>query len=707
MQVRIRVEFMVDRERDKQDFNNEPDGAELLDVVEQIRTVPRIRPRPVFRFLMAFSCAFPNLGSRLVERRASRSGKRHTSHDVAWRKADWVSSTARVAVAVALIVVLAFGVFGILTVSARNSNPGDFLYSIKRFREEIELAFTWDPAKKAGKNLALAETRLSELDHLLREKKIDTETVAAIADDYSARTQEVEDLLKKDGKLQGAKNIASKLKVVRTTEKNIGERLAAAGPEVSLAPAIGAKVTVRDIGGQKPIAGADSASFEADHEGLASFNVDLGELAEARGLEASIELDGRTEVLPLYKESEPGGGEVTVKVSPDINSLPLGQPHVFEAMLESPDGSPVAGRTVRLKDAAGSSTINGENGDVTLVSDKRGVVSFTVTKTSLDKVSRIKGTLTNGTPTDLGELLVLGGFDGTDEARAPDDVTVFTTGPQSGPQNIKLSNGIVRVEVEGGTPGTVITGIHGVMKSESTGPLTDPSAGNEDATVNSSGPRLILQSPQSAGYEVSFEIPYGEAKLVKTYQVALRKGDAYAVVSCRVRMEGSPGASAPSNGSIDFSKLTIPAGSQVKVSGKEFTTKECVNPRQISFAYGIPTAIVKQNGTSSVMSCPIDSDIYPDFWIADESSISLSVSKTVALGQSTGDGLRVLLGIVDENGLEDIEDISLEGLGDISTYDEQEPAGAFLLLTEPVADELSDAPQEIKLRIFKKYENIL
>ena len=151
----------------------------------------------------------------------------------------------------------------------------------------------------------------------------------------------------------------------------------------------------------------------------------------------------------------------------------------------------------------------------------------------------------------------------------------------------------------------------------------------------------------------------------------------------------------------------MPEGSDVVVGGDEFSTEGSSGPKQIMFTYGRPTAVVKDMGSSTVMACPIDSDVYPDFWMVDESSISLRLPTSAVAGQAAAEGLKVIIGLVDKDGLKDVESVALDGVGDIKGLDSTEPGGAFIIDVKPPLEEPSKGQRKLEITVYKRYETVL
>lgn len=703
------------QEREK-GSHKEGSGPEESTLVESIRSMPRIRPGRAFKVRVNLYARFPGLGSYMVARREASRIERSILGTEPPKRAAWLASMGRIATAVAVVLVLALGIFGSLTFAARNSRPGDALYSIKRFREDMELSLTWDRSKKVQKSLALAEARLSELDYLITRNKLDAREVKAVIRDYGERTRAVEDILREDIQLQGAQGVAAQLKVIRTTEKNIERRLAAAGPGASLVRAAGAQVTVRDVSGRQSLDGGKSSiKYRTDADGVVSFDVELSEPGRAKDLEAYIELDGRSEVLPVFSAClRPSNGTLSGTVTPVVPSVVLNRPEMFSLKLASSDASRLAGRSIRLKDASRTSNINGVDGEVTVVTDSAGVCSFTVTKKSLDRVSRISASVLGGSspglagPQDLGEVLVVGGLKLPSDGARSSDVSVRAVGPEAGPQSIELNNGLVRVTVSAGRPGQVIESVTGVTNSGRAGPLNDTLRGEDTPAdlIKTSGPRLAFAGNEAAGYEVSFEAHMGQAVVSKTYRVTLARGNPYATIDCRVEVSGEPVDTASGAIIADFFRLQIPTGGAVNVSGNDVSAAGD-NSSMLSFQVGAPYAMVDSNGSIEILACPIDSETYPSAWVLGRDSLALRLPENA--GRVGADSsVTLLLGITDRQGVKEFTARVMRGVGSsVPPESAGETDGqGFLVTTDPTSRELKKGTRKLTLTIFKEYEKV-
>lgn len=696
-------------DKEEQNRKGTPHDAEdTLAIVERIRSIPRIRPRAAFRLRMSLYSHLPALGNYLISRHEASMIERRILGPTAKGRSGWVASAGRIATAVAVILVLALGAFGTLTFAARNSNPGDALYSLKRFRENIEIAFTWDRSKKVEKSLVLAEARLSELDYLISRKKLDASSVAEVAGDYGARRRAVENILREDNGLRDARGVANQLKIIRTTEKNIEKRLAAAGAQAALAPAEGALVTLKDVRGGVSLNGRSSLETTAGADGQVSFTANLGG-REARDLEAHIELDGRSEVLPVFPAAAvTSSGPLSASVSPTPAAVFLDRPEMFTLTLSSSDGSSVSGRSVNLHDSTDTSYINGVAGEVSLVTDSEGRCSFSVSKRSLERVSRVSAAVVNGTPQELGEVLVLGGLKAPGAGADKNGVTERSSGPANGPQVIELDNGLVRVTTTNTSrPGIVIESVNGVGSTGKAGPLYEPMLSQAaPAGAKTVGPRLMFAGAESAGYEVSFEVPVGRGTVRKTYRVVLARGNPYATVSCRVEVNGNPGEAAGGSPTADVSKLEISSGCEIGIGG-EAVSLPGQGSTLVSFKVGAPFTVLDSSSGQVIFACPLDSGIYPSAWVVDGNGIAFRLPES-ATRDGADETLTAIIGVTDRDGIVALQNTAVRGEGEVTTAvaTEQTAGEGFLITSSPSLSEVLKGKRRIEFDIFKRYEKV-
>ncbi len=83
--------------------------------------------------------------------------------------------------AVVMAIAVAVGGAGGGVALAADSVPGDFLYPVKLFGEEVSLLLTWDPAAKAELNVAFASERVREMTQLAaRGEEVPKDVVARL-----------------------------------------------------------------------------------------------------------------------------------------------------------------------------------------------------------------------------------------------------------------------------------------------------------------------------------------------------------------------------------------------------------------------------------------------------------------------------------------------------------------------------------------------
>ncbi|MBU1672478.1 MAG: hypothetical protein KKF41_07445 [Actinobacteria bacterium] len=650
---------------------------ELLAIVGRIRSVPRVRPRAWFRFKVGIYSRMPGLlpePSRdpgTVAERAHHSG--------------WVHGGFRVAAAVCLILAVAILTFGGLTVAARDTGPGDALYPLKRARESLEMAFTWDESDRAEKNLVIAETRLAELDRLIADNEVDSAKVAEAAGDYAARTSAVGEALKARD-LPRAQQVASHLREVKTAGKNIGRRLAAAGVAVNLAPAAGADVVIGYDGAGTPLGdGKKLVAGKTDTNGEISFSCDLEKAPDGSLLQATIEADGRKAVLPVYAPTASGGVKATVE--PSVSCLTVGRPAQFTMTLES-DGKLLANRSVQLVDTTGTSTVNGLAGPVTLTTDGSGALRFTMVKTSIAAPSRVGLKVLNGAWNDAGLVMAVGGVEGRGSA------TLGVSALSRGASSAVLDNGIVEVSCDGAGSGVLIRSVMGREVAGRTGALVDPEvaalAKNGDHSFTFEGPTVSGNGSGTASYRIAYEIPCEDGVRRKVYEVSLQRGKPYAVITCTLEPAGAG----------EVARLSIPEGIGIEVSGNKVPANTSSEPTLLTFQVGAPYAVVEAGGAFGFFACPIDSGSYPDAWALGRGYLGVMVNDTSGVS-----GMTLALGITDAEGVSRLEASAMECMSSDRETSAETPTEGFVLEAAPRSP--AAGRTRITLTIFKEYAKIL
>lgn len=125
-----------------------------------------------------------SLPTRPGSRSHSRAASRPPSRGLRRRFAMVGAATV-----VALVAIVTAG-----NLASRDALPGDALYAMKRISEETALAFTFDDAERAQRHLALATTRLDEVERLVQAgagaSSADPALLAAVMHDFDESTGE-------------------------------------------------------------------------------------------------------------------------------------------------------------------------------------------------------------------------------------------------------------------------------------------------------------------------------------------------------------------------------------------------------------------------------------------------------------------------------------------------------------------------------------
>lgn len=380
-------------------FTRAGEPEDYLAVVDQIRCIPRVRPRSRFRIKVAIITAL-GLTPRVAG--VERTENRRVAYGTTFRR------LAVVSISLVLSVVLFMG----LSILAQGSNPGDALYFVKRAGEKMQLAFTWNPVEKAEKSLDFADRRLTELNQMVASKNIDPDNIAYLSEECERHQQAASSYaadVADDGK---SATLNTHIKEIDRQKSSIKEKIVStAGASGILEPAFGAAITVKDFSGNAYPGGSDSVSGRTDREGRFAFQVSAPDGLDPATLQTVIELDGRREVAPLVASDGRGStedGSYQIAIENPGTLVPLNQDVQYEAALASTAVMPVAGRTIHVKDLTSSSCINGVPSGATIRTDSEGKCSFTVKKNSEGKVSVITMVLDDGQKRDLGEVLRLG-----------------------------------------------------------------------------------------------------------------------------------------------------------------------------------------------------------------------------------------------------------------------------------------------------------
>lgn len=669
------------------------------DMIERMRSVPRIEPRASFRVKIAFSTMFPRLGMRLA-------GEHVPAPDAAGVVRPAWSGGARFAAAAATILLLAFIVMSSLVLASGGSKPGEPLYGLKRMREKVGLAFTWSTFDKASKHLDLASSRLEELDGIAAEGAVDPDLVENLARDYKEDTLAASVTMRCNPGAAMSQDIARRLEQMQTQKANIAKRLSAASAVGVLARSQGAGISVRDPGGQSGLV-AGGATGSADEEGRFRFAVNVTDPSQLAGLDVVIEADGRKEVLPLYEPA--ASKKYSVALEPAVRSLELNTPTMVTLKVTRADGSAV--RSVKLGDRTLTCLINGRSGDVVLPVGAGGKCSFSLTKTSADVASRIAVQADEGGWVDTGASLRLGGWTAPD-AQAPDGaVTVKAVGNGENAQSVEIDNGLVKVTARRNAAGEVVSSLGRQTGAVTAGPFFDglvaeARAGGRPCAMT--GPVLTASNEEMSSYRVSFEMALSDGYVRKTYDVSLSEGKPYAVIRARVELSGGASAEYADNPAVAGpGVLRIPAGTVLEVGGAKVRTPGTAEqPSLLTFQIGSPFVAYQVNGDVVVAAYPIDSETYPRAWELTQNSVAASFSGTAACNDVQS---MLMLGFAPRTELSGIASDAREGLGDpvAGSSLDADAGGQFSIVVQPTAQGLAEGKHHVTIQVFKKYEKIL
>ncbi|MBN2169345.1 MAG: hypothetical protein JW738_08880 [Actinobacteria bacterium] len=695
----------MDRDRDNGKDIDITEPEELLVIVKKIKAVPKIKPSRSFRMRMAFYSLFPGLsllnsaGAVKPKKTESSGGRLPNVHRL---------PALRYTTAAAFMLLIALLVFSGLTFAARNSNPGDSLYSLKRVREGLELAFTFDQSEKMEKTLSFAERRLDELDFMLENDRLDSDGIKAVIEDYRSKTSTVAGALQA-GKLAGAGNIESQYSALITAENNIEKRLAAAGPVGTLKPAGEAVVTVKDTqGGLHFENGAGSIPGVTDSKGRFSFSAVVDDPEKVSNMDVLIEADGKTAVVPAFTPVRSVKcGQFEAGIDPTPGTLELGQSEAFTLTLAR-EGRAAHDTMLRLSDSSGTSSINSRGSTVSLKTDESGAVSFEVTKTSVEQVSRISLDILDNGWNPMGEILAIGGVDASGAGnKTSGTVKAQNTKSPDGSENIVLENGLLRVSVNGGS-GDVITAISRNGET-SCGPVSDPclSAGNGTAVSGCKvkGPVLTFAKPDSASYEITYEISKENCTLTKKYSVTLNKNREFATVDCVVQTDGTAGDLREQ--ASDLYRLEFGRNSQVSISGKEIKAPGDENPTIVDFKLSEPYSTVESTGGVSFISCTAGSPGCPDTWVLGNNFLNMRLDPACF---RNGSAVKVSA-LVSAAGPEDTRKLEQESKknGGLAIDMMQVIGGSgngFVVRTRPECADIRKGRQNFTITVYKEYEKL-
>jgi hypothetical protein len=178
------------------DRAGDPRLATLVAVVDSLRPIAEAGPAPSAEFRTALRARL--LAVAAAAPAATPAGAQPTAQPLAGGAAGrWRTRLVAAAAGAALAV----GCLGGLAVLSRNALPGDALYGVKRTVEGMQLSLTWSDEAKGRRELALADTRLGEVEDLLRDagpRPTDASTVTelvATLDDLAAAAEHGSTLL--------------------------------------------------------------------------------------------------------------------------------------------------------------------------------------------------------------------------------------------------------------------------------------------------------------------------------------------------------------------------------------------------------------------------------------------------------------------------------------------------------------------------------
>ena len=677
---------------------------ELLPLIEELKSVPRYRPRLMFELRMWLYTLVPERAAKAIEQgRYGRGiflpGRRGTG--------NWMLRSAACA---ALAGLLVLSVFAGLVLAGRNSRPGDSLYFTRLLRERVELALTSGNTRKAEKEIAFAQHKLSDLDFVARDSTRSPEVVATAISDYNENVRSVGRLLQTSDSTPVEEELVASLEALKAREKKVMDRVTAARPESVLAAAALARVEVRDASGRAVLgSGQGVINGTADADGAFSFDA-LVDGNQACELEVTVELDGRRASLPLF-EKEPAntdGAPVQVSISPESRVIDVMRPVTFAATLTEGSGAALAGKEVRLRDRSQAGTINGQASEVRLATDAEGRFDFIFKKSSAARVSRLSArVLDAGAWQELGDILVIGGVESPRGTPTGSAVVAKASTSEDGGTTVELDNGLVRLTVDGGKPGHVITGMTRYGESHVLGPLVDPVFAGLEGDGAAPEPILFYADRDAAGYELAFDAPPGSGKGSTVYRVMLCRDESFATVMCRVKDPAPEEASTGGAGSgpADIFLLEVPyEDTRFEVSG-EAVRRPAENeaPAVIPFDISSPFSMYEAGGVDVAIAIPAQSLFFPGAWTLSSRGVGIRRSADNSPGDSFSltstvgftDGVRLLDEALGER------EFSLPGFLSNGAVE-----GPFLVTTPGEPGGLNKGRQRIELNIYKAYETV-
>lgn len=680
--------------RATEDFKDTSKPDEYQDIVKGLRSIPAIKPRLSFRLKVAWRSRVTGVPG--VRQRSTASREERT----------WLPQLPRVA-AVALLTVCVAGIllFG-LTLLARGSHPGDTLYVFKVARERISMVFTGDPVTKARMNLDLAQERLKELDYFVSKKKIDPDRIKYIAGQYNENKVQVQKVIAQKGAAPDGNMLASELQNLETQKASILDRMSVAvSPARILAPAAGARVSVRDAPGSRLLGGGlSNISGLADESGRFEFDYALSDKNKVPELDTTVELDGYKTTAPVFAPVEQPivKGQLEAVVEPRINVIALGESEPFALRLNRKGGENTGGMRLVLEDRSGTSLINGQSGKVDLAPGNDGSCSFTVTKASCG-VSRISLLVFDGTPVEMGDVLVLGTTEKVAGGSAQRGGVTARVTPSVGGNRVELDNDRVQVVADSNIPYAIVKSLNvSGNKSIDTGSLEDmlavPGAPGVNGPVETKGPSLTYSDGDSAAYEVDVSAKLGELTVHRVYEVSLAEGTDFASISCKASYESSSPQPSKNPSPRPVPGIRLRRGSDMKIGGVPAgSLVESGQRETISFDSMRPFVTYKSGGKGIVLCYPTKG---PDSWEVDNDFVYTSYGEGTILPGIMSETTS-FLGFSDEVDVPPMIDKALETQVGESLQD-----WGFEIECTPALRDLRQGRQKLTLTIRKRYEKL-
>ncbi len=187
------------------DRSNDARFADLLTVVEAVRSVPQVEPRPEFT---------ESLRARLMTEAATALAVAPDAADPALEERLTVAPrrTARERrFAVAIGGVAIVGATTSMALAAQSAMPGDVLYPVKRAMENVQTSLRGDEAR-GSVLLAHASGRLAEVGALSTSGSADTDEVTATLTTFAEQATEASELLLQDFQSTGDESSVEELR---------------------------------------------------------------------------------------------------------------------------------------------------------------------------------------------------------------------------------------------------------------------------------------------------------------------------------------------------------------------------------------------------------------------------------------------------------------------------------------------------------------